>query len=92
MIDVLEQLRMMSYRIRINLLGALPELVPPVAVQETPSDSVLQTYRHVVFGNEAESILLDRTFNPQEMEEARALLVASHRSFQDSESVKVVSS
>ncbi|HVB01615.1 MAG TPA: hypothetical protein VNE42_10195 [Acidimicrobiales bacterium] len=83
MADALEQLRMMSYRIRAIPTGSLAQYGPPLAPLDTPIDPTLHTYPHVVFGKRAESIFLDRTFNPQDMEEARALLVASHRLCQD---------
>jgi len=80
----MEQRRTMSYGIRANPPDSLPQYGPPSAPLDSPIDPTLHTNPHVVFGNRAESIFLDRTFNPQGMEEARALLVASHRSFQAS--------
>lgn len=92
MIDALEQLRMMSSRIEVTPPGSLSQDLPAAATQEELSDPELHTCRHVVFGNKTDPVFLDRTFNPQEMEEARALLVANHRSFRDSETVKVLPS
>jgi len=82
MIDALEQLRKMSSRVRVNppVFETQHDSLTPA--QEAPVDPVLHICPQVVFGNQREPIFRDRTFNSQGMEEARALLVASHRSSQ----------
>ena len=82
MVDALEQLRMMSHRFRFTLSVPQLQLESFLPSSEAPIDQALPTLSHVEFGNTSEPIFLDRPFDSQGVEEARAQLVASHRSSQ----------
>ena len=88
MTDAMDPLGSMSLRTRANSPDPLTPGPLPVAHEVTPFEPAMHTFRQFVFGNRDEPLFLHRTFNPQVMEEARALLVASHRSFQDRDSIK----
>ncbi len=82
MANAQEELQTMWTRTRIDSLSCQPPLCPSSPILSTPVDPVLHIHSQVAFGNRNDPIFRDRTFNSQGLEEARALLVASHRSSQ----------